>query len=120
MQISFNTESPNDVAFVRTLLGMPAPAAIAAAAAAPASTSASTPAPVAVVAPAGRPVPAWAPAGSSWVPMPGAPMLQGPDGAVIAVQWVGATALPGALSVNHDAAAEALGQLSLADTRGAA
>jgi hypothetical protein len=52
--------------------------------------------------------------------MPGAPMLQGPDGAVIAVQWVGATALPGALSVNHDAAAEALGQLTLADARGAA
>jgi len=116
MQISFNTESPNDVAFVRTLLGMPAPAAVAAAAPAPAST----PAPVAVAAPAGRPVPAWAPAGSSWVPMPGAPMLQGPDGAVIAVQWVGATPLPNALSVNHDAAAEALGQLTLADARGAA
>jgi hypothetical protein len=116
MQISFNTESPNDVAFVRTLLGMPAPVAVAAAAPAPAST----PAPVAVAAPAGRPVPAWAPAGSSWVPMPGAPMLQGPDGAVIAVQWVGATPLPNALSVNHDAAAEALGQLTLADARGAA
>ncbi len=47
--------------------------------------------PPAPVKPAGRAVPAWAPAGSTWVELPGAPQLRGPDGLPIMVRWEGST-----------------------------
>lgn len=67
---------------------------------------------------AGRPLPSWAPAGSRWVAMPGAPALYGPDGQAIPVVWVGAVPTPGHLVVNRDAAAEAQGAALLASIRG--
>lgn len=51
--------------------------------------------PAAPVKPAGRPLPAWAPAGSTWVELPGAPQLRGPDGLPIRVRWEGATPVQG-------------------------
>jgi hypothetical protein len=38
------------------------------------------------------PVPSWAPKGSKWVPRNAAPMLLGPDGREIGVNWVAGTA----------------------------
>lgn len=63
-------------------------------------------------------LPAWAPAGSKWQPMPGAPVLLGPDGAAIPVLWQGGNALPGAVVHNRDPAAEAAGAALLASLRG--
>jgi hypothetical protein len=64
-----------------------------------------------------RPMPAWAPAGASWVPMPGAPILVGSDGLVIPVAWQGDEPLPGRVVVNHDPDAEAAGAALLESTR---
>jgi hypothetical protein len=77
MQITFIATGPADLeAQLRQWLGISAAAPVA-------------PAPAAK--PAGRPLPAWAPAGSTWVELPGAPQLRGPDGLPITVRWEGST-----------------------------
>lgn len=76
MQVTFNTDSPSDVAFVRMILGIAAPV--------PAAPAASSGAPSAHGMP---PLPLGAPAGSYWSPSVGAPMLTGPDGRTIGVDW---------------------------------
>jgi hypothetical protein len=71
-------------------------------------------APVAAAPP--RPLPAWAPAGAAWQAMPGAPVLIGPDGAAITVEWHDGVPLPGTVERRHDADAEASGAALLEAT----
>ncbi len=70
MQVTFNTDNASDVAFVKQILGVTA-----------------APAPAPTPAHSGPAVPSNAPAGSHWVPSLGAPMLVGPDGSTLAVDW---------------------------------
>lgn len=67
------------------------------------------PAPVAPTPSGGLPVPEWAPPGSRWLKLPGAPVLVGPDSVTIPVAWVGSTPTPGVLVHRRDEAAEAAG-----------
>lgn len=63
-------------------------------------------------------IPGWAPPGSSWLAMPGAPVLMGPDGAAISIMWEGDRPVPAAPVHNQDADAEAAGAALLASIRG--
>ena len=67
------------------------------------------PAPAAPAPAGGLPVPEWAPPGSRWLKLPGAPVLVGPDSVTIPVAWVGSTPTPGVLVHRRDEAAEAAG-----------
>ena len=49
--------------------------------------AAPAPAPQAPQAPGMPPLPVWAPAGSKWIPLPGAPALEGPNGETLVVDW---------------------------------
>jgi hypothetical protein len=82
----------------------------------PSVSASATTAPAAPV--SKHPPPDWAPPGSAWLEMPGAPVLIGPDGVVVPVKWDGAKPTPGVFTVNHDAAADAAGAALLASIRG--
>lgn len=75
MQVTFDTNSASDVAFVKTLLGIPA-------------TPAAAPFPP-IAQPAGstQALPVGAPDGSYWVKSVGAPSLHDKDGNVLIVDW---------------------------------
>lgn len=81
---------------MREFLGLTAAPAAASPAAAPAPSG-------------GLPVPEWAPPGSRWLKLPGAPVLVGPDSTTIPVAWVGSTPTPGTLVHRRDEKAETAG-----------
>ena len=68
--------------------------------------------------PAELPVPDWAPPGSRWLKLPGAPVLVGPNAATIPVAWEGATPMPGVLVHRRDEASEAAGAALLQSISG--